>query len=199
MGMFDNIVCKYPLPLTVEMDELKKFNLNERTYQTKDLECVLDYYEIHQDGTLWHEEYDVEDRSDPNAEGIQRIIGMHTRTNTRMVQMKEYTGTINFYEFIDYGEGDKDYWVEFAATFFNGILMKIIVAEFRATDNADRKASTAKFHKEMEERRILWNKWYIKYGYAYYDRFIHWIFVKYNKLQQKLPPAYKIERFFRPL
>lgn len=53
MGMFNYVVCRYPLPLE---------GANDRVYQTKDIGSPeLDTYEIRSDGTLWHErrEYDA--------------------------------------------------------------------------------------------------------------------------------------------
>ena len=32
-------------------------------------------HEIREDGSLWREEYDIEDHSDPNAEGLERFTG----------------------------------------------------------------------------------------------------------------------------
>ena len=47
MGMFDDIKCKYPLPLD---------GANALDYQTKDTDAQnLDNYEIREDGTLWLE------------------------------------------------------------------------------------------------------------------------------------------------
>ena len=48
MGMYDDIVCKYPLPLP----EDTKGYVPDR-FQTKDLENLLNLYEIREDGTLW--------------------------------------------------------------------------------------------------------------------------------------------------
>ena len=61
--MFDDINCSYPLPGKVR----------PRSFQTKDTPAqYLDLYEIREDGTLWHEDYDIEDQSDPDAEGFAR-------------------------------------------------------------------------------------------------------------------------------
>jgi hypothetical protein len=67
MGMFDHLKCKYPLPDAGD---------NDLEYQTKDTPAqFLDNYEIRADGSLWHLDYDIEDRSDPNAEGLARLVG----------------------------------------------------------------------------------------------------------------------------
>lgn len=111
MGMFDCIRCKCPLPVPFSDD-------NEP--QTKDTPSQqLDSYEIREDGTLWHEEYDIEDQSNPNAEGLLRFAGCMTRVNKRWVPTK-FTGSINFY-----GEGEDGEWLEYQTYFIGGIMQSI--------------------------------------------------------------------------
>lgn len=101
MGMFDEIKCKYPLPIP---------GMQDRTYQTKDTPAqYLDLYEIREDGTFWHHEYDY--RNDGR------------KHNYRWVQ-EPMTGEIRFYDFPtgDYKDGG---WVEFSAYFVDGKLREI--------------------------------------------------------------------------
>jgi len=112
MGMFDTIrVVDYPLP-----DDIVR-----KDYQTKDLECYLENYEIRSDGCLWHELYDTEDHSDPAAEGVMRFAGIFTRVNTRWVR-DPFTGNLDFYDFDDDLE---PHWVEFHALLQNGMITQI--------------------------------------------------------------------------
>ncbi|MDR1661572.1 MAG: hypothetical protein LBR95_03990, partial [Azoarcus sp.] len=67
------------------------------------------------DGTLWHKEYDTEDRSDPNATGALRLIGCATRVNQRWVFCADFTGYVEFH--------DMEY--EFGSYFDNGKLQEI--------------------------------------------------------------------------
>lgn len=110
MGMYDSIYCRYPLPgLGVVDDE----------FQTKDTPLqFLEVYEIQEDGTLWHQEYDVVDRSDPEATGLGRICGSMARENPRWVR-EWHTGTIQFYTCRKGG------WIEFEADFAEGMLRQI--------------------------------------------------------------------------
>lgn len=85
--MFDYLYCRYPLPVQGATD---------LQYQTKDLDCLMDVYEIREDGTLWHEEYEVEDHSDPTAEGLMRLRGMLSRVNKRWEQVHGFTGEVVF-------------------------------------------------------------------------------------------------------
>ena len=103
MGMFDYLRCHYPLP--VEGGAALE-------YQTKDTPAQwLDQYEIRTDGTLWHQDYDTEDRSDPSAEGFARLFGCATRVNERWEPVA-LTGEVVFYS------GD----FEFSAYFVRGEL-----------------------------------------------------------------------------
>ena len=115
MGMFDHIRCKYPLPVS---------GLSERVFQTKDTEHqALDMYEIREDGSLWREEYDIEDHSNPNAEGLERFTGCMSRVNKRWVP-ETITGEICFYDFPTGNHNDGG-WVEFSAYFVDGKLREI--------------------------------------------------------------------------
>jgi len=55
MGMFDDIKCECPLPLPENQGELEGRNWREHGFQTKDFDCLLDQYCIHEDGTLWQQ------------------------------------------------------------------------------------------------------------------------------------------------
>jgi hypothetical protein len=88
MSVYDYLTCKDPLPGGVP---------NGLTFKTHDMPCPYhDHYEIREDGSLWYEDYDVEDRSDPNAKGFERYIGFMTRVNKRWIPCA-FTGEISFY------------------------------------------------------------------------------------------------------
>ena len=202
MGMYDTIECLYQLPpIPQKPEELINYNPNEVYFQTKDLDNVLDHYTIRSDGTIWHELYDIEDKSDPNAKGIERLFGMHSKTNDRQEQMSDFSRTINFYEFIAKDEFKFDYWIEYLAVFSSGKLCTITLTKFEATSNDKRKAQRAEFDKKMKERHELWDRWYMKYGYAYYDRAVAYAFKQWNQFIQSdiIPDSYKVERWLRPL
>lgn len=115
MGMFDNLKCSYPLPIN---------GLENEVFQTKDTPAqMLDLYEIRADGTLWHENYDTEDKSDPNAEGIKRLLGCCTKVNKRWEFEDTFTGEIKFYTFLDDNER---LWFEFSSYFINGKLQCLV-------------------------------------------------------------------------
>ena len=121
MGMFDELRCDYPLPVE---------GMEGRIFQTKDTRRqTLDLYEIREDGTFWHQDYDIEDRSDPSATGMEAARGVCTPVNKRWVKEK-ITDEIYFYGFKN--EADSTGWIEFKATIVGGQVLRIEVVE----DNA---------------------------------------------------------------
>ena len=118
MGMYDHLVCEYPLPYGDGIS---------RTFQTKDTPAqYLDVYTIKEDGTFWHEDYDIEDCSAPNADGLAKFYGCMTRVNKRLERCP-MSGSVNFYTFKD-EKNDKG-WLEYQAYFKAGQLQSLIVIE----------------------------------------------------------------------
>lgn len=129
--MFDDLRCEYPLPIE---------GANDIAYQTKDTPAqYMDLYVIRKDGTLWHEEYDVVDRSElgkwmathPGIEppddqvNLMSISGCMTRVNKTWVQEK-LTGEIRFYTTL----GPKHTgWIEWSAYFVDGMLNQLHLIE----------------------------------------------------------------------
>lgn len=116
MGMFDYVRCKYPLPVE---------NSNGYEYQSKDTPAQnLDLYEIREDGTLWGQEYEVEDQSDPNAVGFAALFGCMTRVNERP-EFCPITGEIRFYTRASADANFPWKWLEFSAYFVEGHLKQL--------------------------------------------------------------------------
>lgn len=125
MGMFDYIACEMSLP------DAPPPGLDFQTKDTDDQ--FLTPYVIREDGTLWKEECEFEDRSDPHAEGIKRLAGMLTRVNQRWVQVP-YEGELVFYTsnitasgpqgFVTSDGGPAKSW-DYVAKFQNGKVVSI--------------------------------------------------------------------------
>lgn len=113
MGMYDDLVVKVPLPDWPE-------GITQGEFQTKSLECMLDDYELREDGTLWHETYEIEDRSDPNAIGIHRLAGMMTRINQRWEQVT-LTGEVRFHDYF----AEENLFIDYSAYFVDGRLTEL--------------------------------------------------------------------------
>ncbi|MGO9444216.1 MAG: hypothetical protein ACLPXB_05480 [Thiobacillaceae bacterium] len=112
MGMFDNMRCYVPLPVA---------GANAVEYQTKDTDAQeLDNYEIREDGTLWHQDYDLEQRIAPNASGpLGQLWGSIARVHQRWEPVP-LTGSLRFY-----GNDDAGHRLEFLATFEGGKLKEL--------------------------------------------------------------------------
>jgi len=100
--MFDTIYVKKKLPLT---KELKALNINweEVDFQTKDLENLLDAYEITKTGKLRHlwQEREWKDDDDAFLKGYFEVVKEEWRD-------VDFHGTINFYT--SYCDDKKYYW-----------------------------------------------------------------------------------------
>ena len=99
MGMFDDLTCDYALPDRPEW---------ARSFQTKDLNCWMDHYHIHEDGRL------VE-RSGWDGEkyAVETFV--------------PWTGGMRFYECKSQGVGEatRTWWVEYIALFKHGRLLHV--------------------------------------------------------------------------
>jgi len=117
MGLFDYLRCEIPLPAV---------GCEGYEFQTKDTPSqYMENYVIRADGSLWVEEYDIEDRSDPKAEGLQAICGMMTRVNERWTACDSFTGEICFTKY----EDDYSTHVLFSSYFDDGKLKFLKVIE----------------------------------------------------------------------
>lgn len=112
MGMFDWLTCKYKLDDPVH---------NTLRYQTKDTRAQgLDNYEIREDGTLWHENYDANWVDDGNY----KLFGGYLEKSNLRWEQEIFTGEIIFYantEDPNHGAN----WIEYSAYYRNGELQQI--------------------------------------------------------------------------
>lgn len=151
MGMFDYLRCEYPLDFLGPITGGLEFSstLQSKIYQTKSTPAqMLDNYVIRADGSLWYENYDVEDKSEigewmaahPNAgpdelpqelrdKGWTAYAGCITRINPRWEQVTDFTGEIEFHD--TWSDTPPIGWVSFSTYFVNGQLKEIHLKEFR--------------------------------------------------------------------
>jgi hypothetical protein len=119
MGMYDEIVCNYPLP-----DE----EFQGKTFQTKSLDAMMDEYTITADGKLIKHDYDwavVPEEERPyygteewDEKEFLRWAGSMRREPRGDIVVPHH-GDIRFYNFFD------DVWYEYIARFTNGELESI--------------------------------------------------------------------------
>lgn len=145
MGMFDQIVCKYPLPIVWA---------NELEYQTKDTPSqFMDNYEIREDGTLWHEDYRIEDRSagskwlaenpdktradlPEDLKGFNGMSGILTHIPLGWNRIDDFLGEIRFYTSLG---SDHSGWIEWSGYFEHGQLVRLNLVEYRKPEKDNSK------------------------------------------------------------
>lgn len=198
MGLFDSIKFLHQLPLekTENYPETKSFDFQGETYQTKDLNNFLDYYEARADGTLWLHKHEYEFiEGDPKTKTLRERFG-YSKSIKDWWEQQLLTVTIDFYTGIYKNEYKNDYWVEFQAEFSKGILQRVICTQFQVTDNTERKARDAAWKEKEAVRRALFQKPLVKYLYVPYTKTVRWIFRQLRKLKIDW---WKIERKLTPL
>lgn len=191
MGMFDDISVAEPLPYSDEMIALG-LNINDRSFQTKDLDCVMAKYYI-QSRKLFIEKYKKETyiEGNKNSKNIFDRIGYLDRQEPYLEQVF-YHGEIYFYDFIDNVNDKYDCWVEFKATFTKGNLEKIELFKFTKEENTERKERERIWKEKIEKEQ---SKWYNKFIfntiiYRRASRFIGRIFYKFGDIMHQI--SYKL-------
>lgn len=158
--MFDTISVSGSLPFSEEMISLG-LDKNNLSFQTKDLDCVLDCYVI-QNGELFVQKYKTSKwiEGDKNGKSFMDKIG-HMERDGPFLQKLYFHGEIFFYEYF-YDIQDKwDCWVEFKAVFTDSKLQTIELFKFEKTDNAERKARNLQFMERIKKENARWiNKYF---------------------------------------
>lgn len=198
MGMFDNVKFKSQLPMPADLGELKPEDLQTASYQTKDLENSLDYYEVDKDGQLFREERECEYiAGDKNGKTLSDRMG-YCKTVKSWMEKRSDTCTVNFYESFQDDANQNDYWIDYIAEFVGGKLTSVRVLKFEKTPNAERKARDVKWKAELAASYEFRKRWYIKYLYLPYVAVIRFIFRKYNQFLMKLPSQWQVQNFLTP-
>ena len=148
--MYDDIICKYPLPLP---EDTKGYISNG--FQTKDLDCGLDCYEIREDGTLWLREYFREyTEGNPSGKTFFEKFGMVKEIKHWWTHVKT-TKTIRMYDYQNNDGGVYDYWVEFEIVVIDGVIDKIKLIKFDAMDNSKRKEDFKRHIEELKKQKAV--------------------------------------------
>lgn len=139
MGMFDEVICEYPLPGTPP-----DFVTKETRFQTKDLDCDMTTYRIGADGHLYG--------------------GLGSYTGKISFYMSNSCGCSHGYSFTADGEDFED--VEYTAEFYEGTLTSL-VESLRQRKPALPVAETRHFcEPDCGEPPESWlGEWYTKPGF----------------------------------
>ena len=170
MGMYDDIVCKYPLPFP----EDTKGYIAE-SFQTKDLDCGLDSYEIREDGTLWLRECErAHIDGDPNGKTFSEKFGIIKETKIWWTHAKT-TRTIRMYDYQNNDGGVYDYWVEFEIVFIDGVIDKIKLIKFEINDNTKRKELHKQHMEELKKQKVVESAIFYRLIIKPYNKIIRFI------------------------
>jgi hypothetical protein len=112
MGMFDEVVCNYPLP---------RPSMQGHVFQTKSLDCILARHEITADGRLLVQTFEYELHMDDSAP-----FGFYLERRNEQRSDTSYHGDLYFYDFD--GPKDSGALITFRARFTDGQLVSIIEA-----------------------------------------------------------------------
>ena len=186
MGMFDTISIGDSLPSTPEMKALG-FDVNNRSFQTKDLSNSLSNYVI-QDGILFEKKYRINEFVEGNLKSKDWIdrLGHIKREQPYLERVTGYQNCeINFYDHTQNVQGLYDCWVEYKAIFNNGKCTSIVVDKFNQISNYDRLKQEREW---LEDMNRINNLWYNKY-------FRHtWVGKQFAKIWYKV--CNKLSLFF---
>ena len=178
MGMFDTIICKYPLPMP---SDPKGYSGSE-DFQTKHLDCGLDTYEIAANGQLSvHKREGKYIEGDKEAKGLFDKIGRYEITKTWVEPVYD-TLTMEMYDYEQSDKSEYDYFIQYEVVFIDGIVDEIKLIVFEATDNAERKKKDKEFDKKLKEWYEFTKTRKYKYFVNPYNKSIKFIFRKISKI-----------------
>ena len=144
MGMFDDINCKYPLPMPADAQGYT----GSVDFQTKSLNNALDKFEIREDGTLWILNVTYE-TTDGTYEGLH--MWPFKIKDTHWVQ-HNITQTIEIHNYISSNKKGLDYSIEYQITIIDGKVQKVDLTRFEARDNSHR-LEQQRVHIELMKQR----------------------------------------------
>ena len=176
--MFDTVICKYPLPMP---SDPKGYSGSE-DFQTKDLDCGLDTYEIAANGQLSvHKREGKYIEADKEAKGLFDKIGRYEVTRTWIEPVYD-TLTMEMYDYEQSDKSEYDYFIQYEVVFIDGIVDEIKLIVFEATDNAERKKKDKEFDKKLKEWYEFTKTRKYKYFVNPYNKSIKFIFRKISKI-----------------
>jgi len=172
MGMYDTIVCKYPIPLPTD----PMGYVNSESFQTKDLENSLSHYEIREDGTLWEQKHETKwIDGDPNSKNWLDRLGRSESIGSWWDQLS-FTNTIRLFDYQHHDDVDYDYLIEYKIVFVKGIVSEVTMSHFESRPNTERKRNDREFIQRMKQDKDFVQSKRYRYFYKHYKRTIRFIF-----------------------
>lgn len=170
MGMFDTIICKYPLPMPSD----PKGYVGSESFQTKDLENALLVYEIREDGTLWEQKHETEwVEGDSKSDNWLDKMG-HNKTLKSWWDQVSFTKTIRMLD-VQFNDGEYDYVINYKINFVKGVVSEVEISSFEARPNNERKSRDFEFIEIMKQREKFIKSWKYRYFYKHYHNVVHFV------------------------
>jgi len=199
MGMFDYVECEMELPKLADHSHSWEWK-NEHQFQIKDLANALIEYRIDKEGVLYYKKIEYEKRELTDEEQKDKDGGgfWHPMWNLDPVSeewvKEDFTGYINFYDFIhDFEEGE-DAWVEYKVHVKDSVVQgRVELVEFRKECNKERKKSSEKINSAMRARREYQKKWRYRFFGQYWNILINRVFRGVRWLGSKFNNSWKLE------
>ena len=204
MGMFDYITCEMPLP-RLESKEGEKVVVHipykaDHQYQTKDLDNALVEYKIGKDRVFYEKKVEYEKRELTEEEKKDKESGgfWHPMWSLKPISEEwvkyEYTGYIDFYDFIQNIDPEHDAWVEYTVHIKDGkVEGEVQLVEFKEESNKQRKEQSARIDAEMKARKEYQQKWRYRFFGQYWNRLVNLVFRGVRWLGNKLNNSWKLE------
>lgn len=157
MGMFDTIKCEYKLPVPANLDWIDFNLIQDKEFQTKDMDCVLNEYTITQDGRLMLKKAEYKWVDDDNS-----FLKGYLDEVSSVLEDTNFHGQLNFYcfEYIEKDNKELSICIDYLAKFTDGKLVNISVLDSGIQDTTSRKENIDKL---FEEDKRIKNLWYNKY------------------------------------
>lgn len=170
MGMFDNIECNYPLPLSKELIELEDFNIYGVEFQTKSFENLMELYIITEEGELFRKKVEYKWVDDEDA----FLKGFMEATKEELVK-EDFHGIVDFYCYENFRKEvngkvkETSVSVDYRAKFIDGKLVSIDLVDQSIEDTTEYYCKMQTLFKEMEVRRNLWYNKYLLHTKTFRD------------------------------
>ena len=114
MGMYDEVICHYPLPWPEVQNQI---------WQSKNTPAqYLERYEIRADGTLWHEAYIKRFKKDASSPLGFRLY----RDDVHWAQVSDFCGELEIHTSVEHADHPGGQWYSVRFWFRNGTVKDMI-------------------------------------------------------------------------
>lgn len=185
MGLFDTLHYYYK-EVSLPMPEKPMGYSGSEYFQTKSLECLMEDYQIREDGYLYYKKATYETKKgNLFAKSILDRLPKIKEISCEWIKMTDYNGILEIHNY-EYGEDKYDYWISYDLVLFNGKVSAVKLNRFKYSDNSERLTREKHFLEKRIRQIANSERFCYKYIYYPYNRFIRLAFWCINKLIAKI-------------